>query len=288
MRCIVRSLCMIVVFALPAAAQSLSQPSPTPTPTPRSQNWHKSSLGGSYIKDIIHDQKVIWTSPFRLDREDAKWAIPAFVGAGALITTDRYTSDWVDRTGSLPGFSHDVSWFGKPYTTGGAAAAFFIAGKAFHNERARETGLLAGEALIDTAIVTEVLKFATQRARPNAGNERGEFFTGGSSFPSGHSSSVWAVATVIAYEYHKNPLIKYGAFAAATAVSMSRFSGRNHFLSDIVIGSAIGFGVGRFVYREHHDPDIDQPKPKKTTWLKPLIVPYYNRGTIGGSVVWRM
>jgi membrane-associated phospholipid phosphatase len=291
---VVRSLVLVVVFAIPAAAQSSPPPSPTPTATPTPtasatpQNWHKTSLGGNYIKDIFHDQKVIWTSPFRLDRGDAKWAIPAFVGVGALITTDRYTSDWVDRTGSLPGFSHDVSWFGTAYATGGLAAGFFVAGKAFHNERARETGLIAGEALIDTGIVTQVLKLAARRARPSAGNERAEFFTGGSSFPSGHSTAVWSVATVIAYEYHKNPFIKYGAFAAATAVSMSRFSGRNHFLSDIVIGSATGFGVGRFVYREHHDPDIDQPKPKKTTWLKPMIVPYHNRGTVGGTVMWRM
>ena len=294
MKSIVRSFILVVAIALPTAAQSSPQPSPTltptptPTPTTTRQDWHKTSLGASYIKDIVHDQKVIWTSPFRLDREDAKWAIPAFMGVGALIATDRYTSDWVDRTGSLPGLSHDVSWFGTAYVTGGVAAGFFVAGKAFHNERARETGLLAGEALIDTGIVTEVLKLATRRARPNAGNERAEFFTGGTSFPSGHSSTVWSVATVIAYEYQKNPFIKYGAFAAAAAVSMSRFSGRNHFLSDIVIGSAIGFGVGRYVYREHHDPDIDQPMPKKTTWLKPMIIPYYNHGTVGGSVVWRM
>jgi hypothetical protein len=91
---------------------------------------------------------------------------------------------------------------------------------------------------------------------------------------------------VIAYEYRKNPFIKYGAFAAATAVSMSRFSGRNHFLSDIVIGGAIGFGIGRFVYKEHHDPDLDQPLPKKTSWLKPMVVPFYDHGTVGGSVMW--
>jgi len=142
MKSIVRSFVFIVAIALPAAAQSSPQPSPTltptptPTPTATRQDWHKTSLGASYIKDIVHDQKVIWTSPFRLDREDAKWAIPAFVGVGALITTDRYTSDWVDRTGSLPGFSHDVSWFGTAYVTGGVAAGFFVAGKAFHNERA--------------------------------------------------------------------------------------------------------------------------------------------------------
>src|SRR5947209_15456176 len=156
MKGIVRSLFLIAAIALPSAAQSSLQPSPTPTPTPAPaptstptpapQDWHKTSLGGNYIKDIVHDQKVIWTSPFRLNREDARWAIPAFVGVGALIATDRYTSDWVDRTGSLPGFSHDVSWFGTAYVTGGVAAGFFVAVKGFHNEWARATGLVGGQA----------------------------------------------------------------------------------------------------------------------------------------------
>ena len=126
--------------------------------------------------------------------------------------------------------SRDVSWFGKAYTTGGVAAGFYVVGRLTHNAKARETGLLAGEALIDTGIVTKVLKLAAQRSRPNSDNGDAEFFEGGSSFPSGHASSVWSVATVIAYEYKRNPWIKYGAFAAATAVSMSRYSGRNHFL----------------------------------------------------------
>jgi membrane-associated phospholipid phosphatase len=280
----IRLFFVVAIFTVTATAQSSPQPLVTPTP----QITHKASLEKDFIKNIFRDQKDIWTSPFKLQGEDAKWAIPLAVGAGALITTDRYTSDWVTQGGDLPEWSHNVSWFGKAYFTGGLSAGMWAAGKAFHDPKLSETGLLAGEALIDTGIVTGVLKFTAQRARPSAGNERGEFFTGGSSFPSGHSSSIWSVATVIAYEYHKNPYIKYGALAGAVAVSMSRFSGRNHFLSDIVIGSAIGFGIGRFVYKEHHDPDLDQPKPKKTTWLRPMVVPFYDRGTIGATATWHM
>jgi membrane-associated phospholipid phosphatase len=242
----------IVLFCFFGSAFSVAaqQPiSPSPSPTPLAKVSPTPSLERRFVKNIAHDQVAIWTSPFKLHGDDVKWLLPAAVGTAALIATDQYTSSWIRRGGDLPVVSHDVSWVGKAYVTGGVAGAFYLAGLATHNYRARETGLLAGEALIDTGIVTEVLKLATQRPRPNSGNGHGVFFTRGNSFPSGHSSTVWSVATVIAYEYQKHPLVRYGAYAAAVGVSISRYSGRNHFLSDIVVGSAIGFGIGRYVYR---------------------------------------
>ncbi|MGI8813471.1 MAG: phosphatase PAP2 family protein [Pyrinomonadaceae bacterium] len=266
--------------------------SPTPaTSTTNAKPARNISPEKHFIKNIIHDQTSIWTSPFRLNAKDYKWMVPFGLGTAALIVTDRHTSAWVDRNGGLPVVSKDVSWAGKAYVTGGVAGAFYLAGLATHDQRARETGVLAAEALIDTGIVTQVLKFATQRPRPNADNGHGRFFTTGNAFPSGHASTVWSVATVIAYEYHDHPFIRYGAYAGAIAVSMSRYSGRNHFLSDIVVGSAIGFGVGRFVYRKHHVKEIDDPDAvptRTTTKLMPTIVPYYDRRrrTYGGSLAW--
>jgi membrane-associated phospholipid phosphatase len=124
----------------------------------------------------------------------------------------------------------------------------YFFGRATGHPYLARTGALATEALLDATILTEVLKVSAQRMRPDDGTGDGSFFHHGSSFPSGHSSSSWAVATVIAYRYKQHPFIKYGAFAAAAAISMSRYSGRNHFPSDILIGGAIGYGIGRFVY----------------------------------------
>jgi membrane-associated phospholipid phosphatase len=270
---------------------SLSGQTPTTTPSPVPEpSPSRHSLEGHFIQHVFHDQEAIWTSPFRKRNYDAKWMVPIGVGAAALFATDRYTSAWVDRNGGLPVISRDVSWFGKAYATGGVAAAFYLAGRITHDPKERETGVLVAQALVDTGIVTEVLKQVSQRQRPNADEGFGEFFDGGSSFPSGHSSSVWAVASVVAHEYKHNPWIKYGAYAAATAVSMSRYSGRNHFLSDIVIGSAIGFGIGKYVVREYHDPSIDAPKSKTTTRFRPIFVPYYNgrSHSYGGSLVWSL
>src|ERR1044072_4823379 len=68
--------------------------------------------------------------------------------------------------------------------------------------------------------------------------ERSEFFDGGNSFPSGHSTQAWAVATVIANEYHDRRMVQVAAYGAATAVSVARFTGQKHYLSDVVAGSA--------------------------------------------------
>lgn len=274
---------LLVVAALNCFAQNSPAPQASPKPAPP-------SLENQFFKNILRDQKAIWTAPFRLRGEDAKWLVPLGAGVAGLIATDRHTSAFVSRNGSLPAASRDVSYGGTFYATEGVAAGFYFIGRATNNRKARETGLLATEALIDSGIAAQVLKFVTQRPRPNDGG-RGRFFTGGNSFPSGHATSAWSVATVIAYEYQDRPLVRYGAFAAATAISLSRYSGRKHFLSDALVGGAIGFGFGRFVYRNRHveTNDSNGNSPTTTSKLMPQISPIYDcrTATYGGTLVWK-
>jgi membrane-associated phospholipid phosphatase len=158
----------------------------------------------------------------------------------------------------------------------------------------RETGLLTAEALIDSGIVVTALKTVSQRQRPPVDDSSGEFFDGGRSFPSGHASAAWSVATVIAHEYgHRRPLVQVAAYATASAVSLSRFTGRNHFLSDILVGSAIGYATGRYVYHKHHDPALDALNEKQNDLLvRSKLFPriaalYYPRaGVYGATAVW--
>lgn len=235
-----------------ATPEETAPPSELFPPAPQTSPPSLPPLEKQFLKNILRDQKAIWTSPFRLRGEDAKWLAPLGAATTALIAADRRTSSWVSSGGSLPPASRIASFGGSTYTTGSIAAGFYFVGRATNNRKARETGLLAAEALINSQIVTQALKHITRRPRPNFDDGRGRFFTGGNSFPSGHAANAWSVATVIAYEYQDRPLVRYGAFAAATMVSLSRYSGRKHFLSDVLIGSAVGFGVGRFVYRARH------------------------------------
>ena len=63
------------------------------------------------------------------------------------------------------------------------------------------------------------------------------------------------MAGVLAHEY-QGPLTKLVVYGLASAVSISRVKAKEHFPSDVLIGSAIGWFVGQQVYRAHHDPQL--------------------------------
>ena len=109
-----------------------------------------------------------------------------------------------------------------------------------------------------------LLKEITQRSRPYQGNEHGSFFQGGTSFPSEHSAIAWSVASVWAHEY-PGTLSQIFVYGLASAVTMSRVTGRQHFPADAFIGSALGWYFGRQVYRAHHDAELGG-----TSWGSPL------------------
>jgi len=213
------------------------------------------------------------------------------LGTAALIATDRRTGDEIGEFHRQLNISRYVSYAGSDYGVGSVALTFYLVGRARHDERARETGLLGAEALIDSAIVVTVLKEITQRRRPLAAKGRSDFFDGGSSFPSGHAIEAWALATVIANEYHDHRLVQVGAYGIATAVSLSRFTGRKHYLSDVLVGSALGYGIGRYVYRAHHrktSGSTDEEESQSRSKLLPLIAPEYDRRAreYGVALVW--
>ena len=130
----------------------------------------------------------------------------------------------------------------------------YLDGTTRKDDHSRETGFLAGEAAVDGVIVAEVLKLAFQRPRPNAVNA-GSFGAGGASFPSEHALAAWSIAGVIAREY-PGPLTKLLAYSAASGISLSRITAREHFPSDVLVGSALGYLIGRYVYRARHDPEL--------------------------------
>src|SRR3989449_3398357 len=282
--------CAALLIIIIAGMSSVSAQTPTSTP-PAPQPSPTPSLERKFLKNILRDQRAIWTSPLHLQGGDAKWLVPLGLSTAALIATDRRTADALDDNRTRLNVSHAVSYIGSGYGAGSIAGAFYLVGRATHNAGARETGLLGGEALIDSGIVAAVLKSSTQRRRPRAGKERGDFFEHGLSFPSGHSIAAWSLATVVANEYRDNRLVQISSYGLAAAVSVSRYTGRNHFLSDVLVGSAIGYGIGRYVYRAHHDPGLDsssQQTPHLHSKLLPLIIPSYERAArnYGMALVW--
>jgi membrane-associated phospholipid phosphatase len=275
-----------------SAAVSVRAQAPLASPSPTPQASATPTLERQFLKNILRDQKAIWTSPFHLHGRDVRWLAPLGLGTAALIATDRRTGDEIGESRKQLNISRIVSYAGAGYGAGSVAVTFYLVGRVTHNRRARETGILGAEALIDCAIVVTALKEITQRRRPTAAKGRGDFFDGGSSFPSGHAIEVWSLATVIANEYHDHRLVQISAYSIATAVSLSRFTGRNHYLSDVLVGSAMGYGIGRYVYRAHHRKTSGstggEEESRSRSKLLPLIAPEYNRRAreYGVALVW--
>jgi membrane-associated phospholipid phosphatase len=241
------------------------------------------SLERDFFKNILKDQRAIWTAPMRLQRHDAKWVIPSSIGFMALVTTDRITGDEIGEFDLPLKTSRIISNAGSVYGLGTVAGAFYVFGRSRNDDRARETGLLSAEALVNSVIVESALKGITQRARPSGGVERSEFFDGGNSFPSGHSTQAWAVATVIANEYRDRRVVQIAAYGAATAVSVARFTGQKHYLSDVVAGSALGYAIGKYVYTTHH-----RSSSADSELWRPMISPQFDRArhAYGLSLTW--
>lgn len=266
----------IMFLILLSSVNAIRAQSPSPSPTP--------SLESQFFKNILRDQKAIWLAPVTLRKTDTKWVVPWSVGAMALFTTDRITGDEIAEFDHLDTASKIMSYPGSAYGIAALAGSFYLVGRKQHNDRARETGILIAEASVDSLIAVSALKLTTQRGRPRSGIERSEFFDGGSSFPSGHSAQAWAAATIVASEYQDKRLVQIAAYGLASAVSVARFTGGKHYLSDVLAGSAIGFGIGKYVYRTHHRSTTSS----NDTSLWPAITPEFNRAArrYGVALTW--
>jgi membrane-associated phospholipid phosphatase len=228
----------------------------TATGTPqREATWR--SLPG----DFLHDQKDIWwTFPKQLAK-GRHW-VPTLVivgGTAGLIYADPHV---------MPYFrAHQTDWddfndvFDPMITTGeviALPASFMAAGYVRHDDREVSTALLAAEAYGDSVVVNLAIKAVTRRERPSdvppGAPFTGTFFNGGkspfkgSSFPSGHATAVWSVATVVAerYRHRGKPWVPVLCYTMASVISFSRITEEAHFPSDVWLGASLGYTIARY------------------------------------------
>jgi membrane-associated phospholipid phosphatase len=210
--------------------------------------------------DFLHDQKEIWLFPVQLAK-GRHW-VPTLViigGTAGLIYADPH---------AMPYFrTHATNWddfndvFDPMITTGeviALPASFLAAGYVRHDDREVNTALLAAEAYGDSVVVNLAIKAVTRRERPAdvppGAPFTGTFFNGGkspfkgSSFPSGHSTAVWSVATVVAERYRNRgkPWVPVLAYTMATVISASRITESAHFPSDVWLGASLGYTIAKY------------------------------------------
>src|SRR5215469_244503 len=205
-------------------------------------------------KRFLTDQKQIWTSPARLRWPDALWIMPLSGVTAGMFVTDADMSRHISHNTTTVSHFNTASNAGVAALLGGAGAMWLLSYPK-HNEHWRETGFLAGEAVLNSFVVVEAMKYPLGRERPYQGDGNGSFFSGGTSFPSEHAAASFAVASIVAHEY-PGPLTKIAAYGLATFVSYARYRARQHFPSDVFIGSVVGNMVAEGIYNRHHDTEL--------------------------------
>ncbi len=229
-------------------------------------------LGGN----VLLDQKEIWSSPFHMHSASAKWWLGFGAATAALIATDHRTSAAFENSKGQIRWGNNLSKIGASYTLLPVVAGFYGFGALENDPKAREVGVLGAEALLDSLVVVSVLKPIAGRNRPNAIDDQGNFFDRGASFPSGHAIETWSLASVISYEYGHTKFVPVVACALAGLVSVSRFAAQQHYASDLLAGGAIGWFIGRYVWKTHQDHAIH---PHGHAWLKPQVAPVVQPGS---------
>jgi membrane-associated phospholipid phosphatase len=207
-----------------------------------------------FLKHLVFDQKEFWTEPLRWRWPDAKLLLPFAGMTATLLAKDAAISKFAAGSRSEVNRSQTISAYGT-YSFIGITGAAYLWGDYVHDDHLRETGFLAGEAALDSTAVAYLLKALTERPRPFQNNGNGTFFHGGASFPSEHSAIAWSVASVVAHEY-PGRLTQIAAYGLASAVTLTRFTAKQHFSSDVVLGSALGWYFARQVFRAHHDSEL--------------------------------
>jgi membrane-associated phospholipid phosphatase len=224
-------------------------------------------------KNILRDQKAIWTSPFVGSDDRFKWMIPLAATSAFLLSRDNQWSQDYNPSENTLNWSDRVSEIGSAYGVYGTVTGLYLLGKVRHNENLTHTGLVGLEALLNSTIVAGALKLATNRERPNSGDGDGSFWGGGTSFPSGHSMAIWSIATAMVNARPRPIYWHIIAYSIASSVSVARIAEEKHFVSDVFVGSALGFLIGRYVAQQSSDRQ------------KFVFIPVANQKSVGFNLI---
>jgi membrane-associated phospholipid phosphatase len=267
----VASAVMLACGALPCGAQvvdTLEGPVPPKGLEARTSSWDGPRDDG---------RRTMAAFPKNLGRNfvgvfSGQNLLPFAVGVAATTTASAFDS----RTkGLLQGTCETCGTTGA--TTGGAAmvpivGAMLVAGRFAPQGRFRSASYDFAQAMIVTGAYTSILKYSVQRTRPDGSNSL--------SFPSGHTSSAFSLATVA--NRHYGWKVGVPAYVLASGVGLSRIEKDKHYLSDVLAGATLGIIVGRTVARL----DGERPAKKRQISVGPATDPHGQGVGLGVSATW--
>lgn len=201
------------------------QPMPTDLIAPRGSDVES----GGFFKLVASDFKHFFSAD--------TGRIMAYTSVSAIAA-----APW-DREGINNGFGIPTTVFQSGNLMGsfafqiGLGAAGYGIGAATGNGKAAMVGRDIVRAQIVSQVISQGVKFTVRRERPDGSNRQ--------SFPSGHSASAFATATVLQRHYGWKAGIP--AYAFGSYVALARMSWNKHHATDVVMGAGLGIASARTV-----------------------------------------
>ena len=154
------------------------------------------------------------------------------------------------RSSASDALSRVGNALGEPMYVFPAIGVGYLAGRLAGSESLSRISLKAGTAALVASGVTTALKYAVGRTRPASDGDGDVFrpFSGATSFPSGHTTLAFAVATVLADETH-GPWLDIALYGGASLTGLARMNGDRHWASDVLAGALVGHLTARWLNR---------------------------------------
>lgn len=227
-----------------------------------------------YGKSYFLDTKNYLTAPLKWNKKQ----LLINTGLGLLGGSLFFADDWIQSKfplangNQLVGIKYGFEYFGNGFYSMPLMAGMFIYGLSAKKTLPFLTSLMGVKSFVLSTLVTRVLKYSLNRYRPDEG--RGSNFFAGPfnpfslSFPSGHTTGAFAVASVLGKNYSHVKWIPITSYTLATGVGLSRLWTKQHWATDVVFGALVGWSVGTLV------SEIDCLNSESSWNVNPMGVTY--------------
>jgi membrane-associated phospholipid phosphatase len=213
--------------------------------------------GNYYPKYVLSYPKtaiIACKSPIQWESTDWYKAGGFLVIGSALYLLDEDINEAIHRNRSP--LTHQIAdtgnLIGNGWYTIPVIGATWLGGSVLHSPKTQDTALLSLKSLLIADGVTSVLKYSSQRYRPNR-DKGNSFWNGGKfsmhkdSFPSGHTTLVWSIAPVLAEQYKDTGWVPPLVYGVACVTGYGRMHDEKHWSSDVFTGAVIGYVTARLV-----------------------------------------
>ena len=229
------------------------------------QQYNNSLTGILKTTTFLYDDfSAMLTSPFRMDKSDLLKMCGVLATFGVMFSYDQELYDAMQRNRDNRVYKKvlEVGNFFEPVgltrNTHPYYLAGFFTGYLVHCPKMQEASVQLLESMIfEGNTRVGIMHPLFGRSRPS--KDQGPYFfqlNGDRSFPSGHTSNIFQLATILSHHVD-NTLFSILAYGIATTVGLQRIDYKSHWPSDVFMGAVYGITVSRGIIYLHEQRKLN-------------------------------